>query len=270
MSRLSLCAVVLVMVAWSPTLAQQPAAPDTSALAKASQNPVGDLTAVPFQFNFNTGGDMEDQTAFNLNFQPVIPFRVGSWNVIARTIVPISSFPAADGTRVSGIGDIQEQVYITRAKASKVIVGIGPMFSFPTATAAPVRTGTWAVGPGAVVLAMPGPWVLGGLVNQFWPMSDAGDDPETNLFVLQPFVNYNFGKGYAVSWSPIITANWNAADGEKWTVPAGMGVNRTTVFSGRPMTLGVQYYYNVERPAGSSAHLLRFVVSLLYPRRPGA
>jgi hypothetical protein len=25
---------------------------------------------VPFQFHFNTGGDLEDETYFNLNFQP--------------------------------------------------------------------------------------------------------------------------------------------------------------------------------------------------------
>jgi hypothetical protein len=31
---------------------------DVAALAKATQNPVGDLTTLPFQFNFNTGGDL--------------------------------------------------------------------------------------------------------------------------------------------------------------------------------------------------------------------
>jgi hypothetical protein len=32
------------------------------------------------------------------------------------------------------------------------------------------------------------------------------------------------------------------------------------------MNLGVQYYYNLERPDGSAGQQLKFVVSLLYPR----
>lgn len=63
-----------------------------------------------------------------------------------------------------------------------MIWGVGPMFSLPTATAGPAQTGTWAGGISAVVLAMPGPWVVGSLFSQLWPMSDAGGAPETNVF----------------------------------------------------------------------------------------
>ena len=82
---------------------------------------------------------------------------------------------------------------------------------------------------------------------------------------VQPFVNYNFEKGWYVHTSPIITANWNASSGNEWTVPLGFGLSRTTVFNRRPMTLGVQYYYNVKRPDSVAATQLRFVVALLYP-----
>jgi hypothetical protein len=43
-------------------------------------------------------------------------------------------------------------------------------------------------------------------------------------------------------------------------------VTRTTVLDRRPMNVGVQYYYNVERPDGSPGQQLKFLVSLLYPR----
>ncbi len=108
--------------------------------------------------------------------------------------------------------------------------------------------------------------MIGGLVHQFWPMSDSGAENETNLFVLQPFVNYNFGEGWAVAFAPLITANWDASPGNEWTVPMGVGISRTTVFGHRPMTLGVQYYYNVTRPDGVGATQVRFNVSLLYPK----
>src|SRR5262245_41919000 len=79
-----------VFLVCRPTLAQQPppAAGDATSLAKETQNPVSSLITVPLQFNFNSGGDLGDGTIFNLNFQPVIPFKATSdINVIARTIV---------------------------------------------------------------------------------------------------------------------------------------------------------------------------------------
>ena len=50
-----------------------------------------------------------------------------------------------------------------------------------------------------------------------------------------PF-QFNFGEGYALGFAPVITANWNASDGNQWTVPIGIGISRTTVFNRRPMT----------------------------------
>jgi hypothetical protein len=70
---------------------------------------------------------------------------------------------------------------------------------------------------------------------------------------------------YAIAFAPIISANWNAPDAEEWTVPLGIGISRTTVFNRRPISLGVQYYYNVERPEGSAGQLLRFTVTPLFP-----
>jgi hypothetical protein len=262
----------IVGLAVAPGSAQQPAAPasapahDATELAKQSQNPVGDLVSVPFQFNFFSGGDLEDQTLLNLNVQPVVPFSVGKdWKVIARTIVPINSFPGPDGLRYSGVGDIQEQLFLTPARPGGIIWGVGPMFSFPTATAFPTETGSWAAGVAAVVLKSTGPWVIGALVTQAWTFADAGDDTEVNQFLVQPFVNYNFGKGWAIALAPTITANEDAPGGEQWTVPLGLGISRTTVFNRRPMSLGVQYYHNVERPTGTAGQQLRLTLSLLYP-----
>jgi hypothetical protein len=258
---------VVMLASAGRAAAQTPTAPpDATALAKTSQNPVGDLISLPFQFNFNTGGGLEDRTFFNLNFQPVMPIKVTPRiNLIARTIVPVVSVPGPEGVRFSGVADIQQQLFFTPSSPGKVIWGVGPAFSLPTATADATKTGTWAGGFDAVVLAMPGPWVVGGLISQYWPMSDAGGEPETNQLVFQWFVNFNFGQGWALSTAPLNTANWDAEDGQQWTVPLGLGITKTAVFNGRPMSLGVQYYHNVKRPDGAAATQLRFVVSLLYP-----
>jgi hypothetical protein len=123
------------------------------------------------------------------------------------------------------------------------------------------------MGPAAVVLAMPRAFVLGGLVTQTWTVAHSDTYTKVNQFLFQPFVNYNFGTGWALSFSPIITANWEATSGNKWTVPLGLGISRTTVFDGRPISLSVAYYNNVERPQDGPGQQLRFQISLLYPTR---
>ncbi len=240
---------------------------DPTALSKATQNPVADLISVPFQLNFNTGGGLEDRTFFLLNFQPVIPIGLSSkWNLIARTIVPLLDAPGPEDTRLRGMGDIQEQIFFAPAKSGGLIWGVGPVLSLPTATADTVRTGSWAAGPSGVLLMMTGPWVIGGLANQLWTFADEGGDPRINQLTFQYFINYNFSEGWALTTAPLLTANWKAARGERWTVPVGIGISKTATFHRQPLSLAVQYYHNVVRPEDSAANQLRFVFSLLFPR----
>jgi hypothetical protein len=252
----------------NPATPQPPDAEDVTALAKTTQNPVGDIVSVPFQFNFNSGGAYSDQTFFNLNFQPVIPIHLTPKLIyIDRTIVPIVSIPTGNGVSSSGIGDIQVQTFFTPAHPGKLILGVGPAFSFPTATASPAKTGTWAGGGSAVVLAMPGPFVLGSLFTQLSPMTDSGGEPKVNNFLWQYFINYNFGKGWALSTAPSITANWDIHTGQKWTVPVGGGITRTLVFNKQPMSLGFQYYYAPVRPDNAASSTVRFNIVLIYPQK---
>src|SRR5947209_1495874 len=130
-----LLAAAFAVAAHAYGQAQPAAEPSVTELAKTTQNPVGDVVSVPFQFNFNGGGAYKDQTFFNLNFQPVIPIHLNrKVTLISRTIVPIDSIPTGNGTSSSGVGDIQEQTFFTPAAPHKLIVGLGPSFSFPTAT----------------------------------------------------------------------------------------------------------------------------------------
>src|SRR5215471_18616921 len=94
-----LAAILVFSFRAFPQTQSTPAAePSASDLAKTTQNPVGDIVSVPFQFNFNGGGAYTDQTYFNLNFQPVIPIHVTrSLTLISRTIIPIDSIPAGNG-----------------------------------------------------------------------------------------------------------------------------------------------------------------------------
>jgi hypothetical protein len=114
---------------------------------------------------------------------------------------------------------------------------------------------------------MPGPWVLGVLASQLWTFADSGGPPHVNLFVLQYFVNYNLARGWAISSAPIITANWSMPSGERWTVPFGAGITKVTALGKQPLSLGLQYYYNVTRPTDAGASQVRFQITRMWSER---
>jgi hypothetical protein len=258
-------AICVLLAAREACGAQQ----DADALAKASQNPVADMTSFPLQFNFNSGGGLQSRTSLLLNVQPVMPLELDKkWLLVARTVVPYVNVPLPDGRRQTGIADIQEQMFFTPRASSKVVWGLGPILSAPTATNDVTRTGQWALGPTGVALVTEGRWVVGVLANQLWRIG--GDDfgAEVNQFLVQPFVNFNIPKGWSITSSPIITANWSARN-DKWTVPLGIGVGKVTLIGRQPVSIGMQYYHNVEHPDLDGANVFRFVFTPLFPiQRP--
>jgi len=77
-------------------------------LAKAAQNPIANLISLPLQNNTNFDFGPLEKTQNILNIQPVWPFSVGeNWNLITRTIIPVTSQPATlpGQDRKNGLGD---------------------------------------------------------------------------------------------------------------------------------------------------------------------
>jgi hypothetical protein len=260
---------ILVMLCLAAILAASPMwaveEQDKTELAKKLQNPVADLISVPFQNNFNFGVGPEDKMQYVLNIQPVIPQHVTEqWNWIHRSIVPLINQPAP--VNEFGLGDIQYQGFLSPAKPDKLIWGVGPVFQFPSATDSQLGTEKWSAGAGVVGLRMDGPWVYGALVNNIW--SFAGDDDRANVnqMLIQPFINYNFGRGLAVGTSPIITANWEASSGQKWTVPLGAQVSQIIPIAKVPVNFLLGAYYNIEKPDNGPDWSIRFQIVLLFPK----
>jgi hypothetical protein len=237
-------------------------------LAKASQNPVADMNSIPFQFNWYTGGGLGDNTMMQTLIQPVLPLALSkNWNIVSRTIVPLISAPAPDGTRAKGLGDIQEQIFFSNTKKHKVITGFGPVFSFPTSTNEAWSTGQFAVGPTAVALMITKKWVFGAIANNLWRFAGSESTTPINAFFVQPFVNYNFKRGWTVMTAPSITSDWSAESGQQWTVPLGVGVSKITLVGKQPLSIVLQYYHNVVHPDNAGADQVRIAVAFLFPRK---
>lgn len=255
----------LILMAENVTAQKNKSAED---LAKAAQNPVANMISLPFQNNTNFNFGPEEKTQNILNVQPVIPFSLTKdWNLITRTIIPVMSqpgfTPAQD--RTNGIGDTSFTAFLSPGKPGKIIWGIGPALLFPTATDDRLGADKWGAGPSAVVLSMPGNWVLGSLFSNVWSFGGPGDN-EINAFTWQYFINYNLPKGWYLTSAPIITANWKADSGNKWTIPFGGGVGKIFKVGNQPVNAQLSAYYNAERPDNAPDWQLRFQLQFLFPK----
>jgi hypothetical protein len=239
-------------------------------LAKASQNPVGDLISLPFQYNanFNVGPKKDLQSI--LNIQPVVPIHVSErFNLIARAIVPIIDQPSMGPglSSETGLGDIQLTGFLSPAKPGKIIWGVGPVFRFPTATDDLLGAEKWSAGPSAVVLTMRGPWVYGALVQNVWSFAGDSTRADVNEFLLNPFVNYNLPKGWYITSGPNIVANWEADDSDdRWTVPIGGGFGRVTKIGKLPVNIKLSAYYNMIRPDNGADWTAQLQLTFLFPK----
>ena len=268
--------LLLFLLLGTPVLAQgeapdvqQPVHPvkapdDNKALAKKTQNPVADLISVPFESNTNFGVGPSNAVQEVLNIQPVIPIHLGTFNLITRTIIPLISQPNGLGGSTFGLGNINTTLFISPRDAGSFTWGVGPVFGFPTNTSPALGAAKWTFGPSAVLVGMPGDWVLGILVNNVWSWAGGGSQ-NVNAFLLQYFVNYNFEGGWYLTTSPLVTANWLAAPySNKWTFPVGGGGGKLLRLGKLPLNLNAAAYYNIWRPSGGPTWQLRLTAALLF------
>ena len=236
---------------------------EAAALARAVQNPVASLISLPFQNNTNFGIGPDDKTQNVMNIQPVWPFDISTdWKLITRTIIPIVSQPGIGPVSSdSGLGDTLFTAWLSPLSSGKTVWGVGPVLLIPTSTGDTLGAGEWGLGVSAVGVYISKPWVVGAVVNNVWSVEGA-----VNSFTFQYFVNYNLDQGWYVTSAPILTANWEAASGQQWTIPFGAGIGRVFRIGKMPVNTSLHYYYNVERPTGGPEWQLRFQVQLLFPK----
>ena len=272
---------------------QQGPSGGAAVLQKAVQNPVASLISVPVQNSSNFGIGPFDRTQNVLNVQPVIPIRASeNWNLITRWIMPVIWQPAPGTTNlevfgieentppylaaqavqkstgVFGFGDMTPSFFFSPAKPGKLIWGAGPVFVLPTATGKVLGQGKLSMGPSLLALVQPGKWTLGALVNNVWSVAGPSDRSDVSQMTLQYFVNYNLMKGWYLSSSPVVSANWQASRGNVWTVPFGGGVGRIMRLGLQPVNVSGQLYGNAAHPTAGSPWGMRLQIAFLFPKLP--
>jgi len=235
-------------------------------LSKQAANPVADLMSFPFQNNLNMNQGPFDRNTNILNIQPVIPLLGGK--VITRTVMPIVNIPDygnETGKLTSGLADmVFTAFYVPESKG--LTWGFGPVFELPTGGS---NRGTqkWSAGPSILVMAQPGEWTVGALMNNVWSFAGNSDRDDVNHMLINLFVVRQLGNGWYVNSAPILTADWTAESGDQWIVPVGAGGGKVILLGGKlPLNVQTGLYYNVVRPDNGPEMQWRVQVQILLPK----
>ncbi len=91
-------------------------------------------------------------------------------------------------------------------------------------------------------------WKIGALVQQYFDYAGDDDRSDVNLMNFQYFVYYSLSDTMSIGCSPNIIANWDLDGDNRWTVPIGLGINKTLQFGKLPVRFGFEVHYSVVQP----------------------
>jgi hypothetical protein len=265
-------AVLAIAILWGgQSLAQSTTPISNSELSKESENPVSRVITLPLRYEaeFDNGAYEATKDTIEID-QAIVPLRLSEdWSLITRTKLPAEALPPSKvgNSWVSGLTNGYTTFFLSPEHGRGFYWGIGPVLYYPASSTA-VGVDKWGSGPSvAFIKKDASPWVFGAVVNNIWSFGDTppGSNDKTNSLLLNPYISYHFGDGWTVGSSPDITANW-IASGEKWTVPVGGGLSKTTRLGGQSVKLAIDAYYNAIRPnADNDPWVLKTTLTFQFP-----
>jgi hypothetical protein len=225
---------------------------DQAELAKKLQNPIADLISVPLQNNWDFGIGAADAMKYTVNIQPVIPVSLSTeWNLIIRTIMPViyAESPVPGGGSTAGFGDITQSFFVSpKAPTSGGwILGVGPVFLYPSATDDALGSGKFGLGPTAVALKQEHGWTYGMLLNHIWSVAGNSHRDDVSATFMQPFLTYTTPRFTTFGMNTETTYDWEHHQG---TVPINWFVQQLVKIDKLPIAFQVGVRYYADKPEG--------------------
>jgi hypothetical protein len=160
---------------------------------------------------------------------------------LIRPSVSVVTVPTGRGDQTrTAFGDMQLfdlGVIPWPGRETGLLMAVGPVFVFPTATHHDAGQGAWQVGPavGAIYKGIPG-LLLGGLVQNPISFATTGSDRKSvNTLLVQPIALAYLGKGFYVkSADATWVRGWN--DGQSTLLPVSLGLGYVLLREGWPPT----------------------------------
>lgn len=228
--------------------------------------------------NYQTYSYLDDLSATFVEFEAATHFDLGPFEVENRTILNVADLPSeivlgptnpfgTSGTgRASGFGEILSATFFSPKNGHKNYhLGIGPVFTFPTATEAGLGSEKWAVGPGAHFHTDLGKLTVGFFLWQSWSFAGDASKKEVNQLFGKPFLLYELSEKWNLVSIPLgLSHSWRSKSGERTTIPIGGGVRRLFKCHGHTLGLQAQVFDYVVRKPKDPEWELRFTIELIF------
>lgn len=242
-------------------------APDmtNSDYARETENPFTHFYTLPMRYKASFDDGFYKGTTNSIEISnALIPMRLDDdWYLIARSKGAfVSQAPKTQGASWgNGLNNAQTTLFLSPARGNGFYWGIGPAFSFPTATNSATGTNQWGAGPSiAFSWQRSKHWTVAFVANNIWGLSGASS---SNL-LLNPIVSYRFGDGWSLSTSPNITANLASHSDKRWTVPVGAGIGKAVTLGVQPASIKFEAYYNPVRTDRASTWVAQLTLTFLF------
>ena len=191
-----------------------------------ANNPLANLRALNFQ-NFYIGEFTEsNENGFQTIVRYARPFSIGDTTWLFRGSVPFRNFPTPpDGEKEFGLGDADAFAALLIDTGDPALsFGIGPQFTFPTATDEDLGSEKWSAGLTNVLFdGRSRVFQYGYLLTYQHSFAGEGSRDDFNVGALQPFAFYQLGEGWYLRSAPIWTYNF---ENDTYGVPVGAGVGK--------------------------------------------
>jgi hypothetical protein len=146
------------------------------------------------------------------------------------------------------VGLFAEKEPVKLDNGAKAVWGLGFDVGLPTATEDVLGTGKWTAGPSVLGVYLGPKWKLGGLLTNYLDFAGDSDRDDVRLSNLQYLAYYSLNKTTSIGAAPNIIANWEQSGGDRFTVPVGIGINKTINIGKVPVRFGAEAMYSVHRP----------------------
>ena len=149
------------------------------------------------------------------------------------------------------------------------ILGAGVDWLLPTSTRETLGHEQWGVGPTAIVGYKTQKLTLGVFPQYYFGFASRSDRDndirDVSSLSMLYFLFYNLPDAWQIGSNPTITFDHRASSGNKWNVPIGLTVAKTTRFGRMPVKfqLGIEYSVVSQDDFGQRAQLKLNVIPVL-------
>lgn len=212
-----------------------------------------------------------------LQVRPLYTIKTEHHNFINRPVIPFINIRGEVGGRPDlpnngigedsdGLGDISYTMAVERHTMRPISAALGGTLVMPTASSDLLGTGKWSAGPALMLIGARNNFNMLFQMRQIW--SFAGDDErsDVNNLVIEPVFTYKLKPQWYLYTDPIITANWQQSQGDRWVLPVGGGGGHIFNLFGQWMDVKLEVYYNAVRPDNAAEWTASLSYTLLFKK----